>query len=218
MGLGANSTSLLHKLGLKKAHEIPLLEYQAFVKAQQTKRSLSRAVAVLQKLSNEPSKRSKRADSPPVITLESLTSPSIAQKLRAQWPQKPDFELILLLKARGVLWLSANSVLLKLRLLTLRDGFKLTLKSLSALLASQLLALKLPIQTMKMKSKGRRMTTSKSFILLNDADDNHPSRQHSKDERYWTYSDQSWLQQRLLLVRAQSTVALTIKEKDDGQQ
>jgi hypothetical protein len=116
MGIGAKGTSLLHKLGKKQAWEMEPQELLNLVIADQHRRSTSRAVGRLERMKEDdggeytPTKSKGRPRTKSTVkgkvpkgeTLEGFgLAPSVCQKLRSTG--KPDFQLILELRAAGLI-------------------------------------------------------------------------------------------------------------------
>lgn len=104
MGLGPQSTLLLHKLGQRLAYEMPIEELEALVAKAQEKRSIDRAVARLDKMIKADGSKVKRLPKAKVFTLEAAgLAPSVAALLRSQWEGKTDGEILQLLNGKGLL-------------------------------------------------------------------------------------------------------------------
>lgn len=112
MGLGPNHTFLLHKLGLKPAHELSDSELQMIVAKDQERRTYERSMGRAQRMMAEDDEsttikvgrpRTKsRVKKAPVETLEGFgLKPELCEKLRATG--KPDWQLILELQGAGIL-------------------------------------------------------------------------------------------------------------------
>ena len=100
MGLGPNNTSLLTKLGKKQAWEMTNNELVAMVTADQTRRTIQRAMGRVLRAegSNVKAKRQKAASA----TLEGLGfAPAICAQLRLTG--KSEAELIKLMRDKGLL-------------------------------------------------------------------------------------------------------------------
>ena len=100
MGLGPNQSSLLTKLGKKQAWEMTTNELVSMVTADQTRRSVQRAMGrvLRQSKSDGSAARAKRAP----LTLEKLGfSPIICEQLRLTG--KTEAEIIKLMQAKGLL-------------------------------------------------------------------------------------------------------------------
>jgi len=77
-GIGANHTSLLHKMGGKRAFEMTDEELLEMVTLEQTRRSFQRAIGRVIRIN-------KGKSSPPLKTLEQLgLAPAICEMLRAK--------------------------------------------------------------------------------------------------------------------------------------
>ena len=101
-GIGPAGSSLLHKLGLKKAHEISLEELELIVAKNQTYRSVQRALGRIKKMETTNSEGRKRAIKKQPITLESLGfAPAIITALRSKGIA--DDKIIASLQQKGLL-------------------------------------------------------------------------------------------------------------------
>ena len=95
---------MLHKLGQRLAHELPLSELEALVAKAQEKRSIDRAIGRLNKMIKEDGSKVKRLKTPKTLTLESAgINPQVAAMLRKQWVGKTDIEILQLLQGKGLL-------------------------------------------------------------------------------------------------------------------
>ena len=95
---------MLHKLGQRLAHELPLGELEALVAKAQEKRSIDRAIGRLNKMIKEDGSKVKRLKTPKTLTLESAgINPQVAAMLRKQWVGKTDIEILQLLQGKGLL-------------------------------------------------------------------------------------------------------------------
>ena len=100
MGLGPNGTSLLTKLGKKQAWELSIDELTALVSADQTRRSVQRAMGRVLRQSRDDGSAAKAKRKP--ATLESLGfAPAICEQLRLTG--KTEAELIKLMREKGLL-------------------------------------------------------------------------------------------------------------------
>ena len=100
MGLGPNNTSLLNKLGKKQAWEMTNDELVAMVTADQTRRTIQRAMGRVLRQSKDDGTLAKAKRAP--ATLESLGfAPAIATQLRLTG--KSEAELIKLMREKGLL-------------------------------------------------------------------------------------------------------------------
>lgn len=100
MGLGPNSTSLLNKLGKKQAWEMSLEEITTLVTADQTRRTIQRAMGRVLRQAKDDGTAAKAKRAP--ATLESLGfAPSICDQLRLTG--KSEAELISLMRQKGLL-------------------------------------------------------------------------------------------------------------------
>ena len=102
MGLGPNGSSLLHKLGLLKAHEIPFEDFVSLIKAEQTRRTLARAMGRLVRMNKDRSANSNaNPRKPKQQTLEALGfNPVLCEAMRKQG--KTDSQIIQILKQKGL--------------------------------------------------------------------------------------------------------------------
>ena len=100
MGLGPNQSSLLTKLGKKQAWEMTNNELEALVIADQTRRTVQRAMGRVLRQSKDDGSAAKAKRAP--ATLESLGfAPAIAEQLRLTG--KSEAELIKLMREKGLL-------------------------------------------------------------------------------------------------------------------
>lgn len=112
MGLGPNNSYLLHKLGLKVAHELSDEELQAIVAKDQERRTIQRSMGRAYRMLAEDDEstsikvgrpRTKsRVKKPPAETLEAYgIKHELCERLRSTG--KPDWQLILELQGAGIL-------------------------------------------------------------------------------------------------------------------
>ena len=100
MGLGPNKASLLTKLGKKQAWEMTISELTELVTADQTRRTVQRAMGRVLRQSKEDGSAAKARRKP--ATLESLGfAPTICEQLRLTG--KSESELISLMREKGLL-------------------------------------------------------------------------------------------------------------------
>ena len=99
--IGPAGTSLLHKLGLLCAHELPPLELLSLVEKAQAYRSIQRALGRIKKIETTTPGGTKRRIKKQV-TLESLGfAPAIISALRAKGI--PDAKIISQMQMKGLL-------------------------------------------------------------------------------------------------------------------
>lgn len=100
MGLGPNTTSLLHKLCKLAAWEIPLDEFEQLIMADQARRTIQRSMGRSLRQAKADGSAAKAKRQAP--TLESLGfAPSICDQLRLTG--KSEAELIRLMREKGLL-------------------------------------------------------------------------------------------------------------------